>query len=201
MACSKCSYVLEVFDDTCPRCSGAGVPSRQEKAVKPSKWPLCRRHLKKLSLCLAICLVLCLSVRAFVLVPLFKSYTLAQSDNVQEAVLRHTLQHHNPKTMFFIWIEGHDPTDALLGRLSDIPHSLRKGSESKRVRTYDIIGGQSVDKLTNEFGWDISIGDVRWLSPYKAEVSYFKRTVASKCLVVKQKEGWAVERDDTEWMA
>jgi hypothetical protein len=196
MICPKCGYILEDLDESCRRCGGMGVCAQQKTPVQPSHWPVYWAYLKRSALCLAVCLV----AGALVLIPLSKSYSLAHSDNIQEAVLRHALQYHQPRSVFFVWIEGLDPTDEFLTRLSDIPHLLRKGSESKLIPTRDMSGGYYVDKLTNERGRDISIGSVRWLSLYKAEVSYDDRIMGRKCLVVKQQNGWIVQHSEMEWV-
>jgi hypothetical protein len=72
----------------------------------------------------------------------------------------------NPR-VYFISVNGKDPTDEFLKRLQDIPRNLKKASQAKQTKRFP---GWVVDKKTKAPGIVFSANEIRWRSDDEVEV-------------------------------
>jgi hypothetical protein len=173
-------------------------------------------------------------VRFILLVPVLYSFALSQQqaakndlanqDNaVREATIRYQIlvwskdgdkaereaKDTNEKSIamqlnariYFISINGKDPNDDFLNRFHDIPGTVKKASAAKSS-SQDFV----VDRETGRPGIVFKSGEIKWISPSKAEVRggyYCGSLCAAGQIFELNKDGdkWKVTAVRTEWIS
>jgi hypothetical protein len=69
--------------------------------------------------------------------------------------------------VYFVSVNGKDPTDDFLKRLQDIPRNIKKASEGKQTKRFP---GWVVDKKTKQPGIVFSANEIRWINDNEVEV-------------------------------
>lgn len=111
-----------------------------------------------------------------------------------------------PDRVFFISIEGKDPSDQFLQRLTKLAGKIEKVSESKDVQEENSFFSHVLDKKTDEPGVVFSVGRVNWLNGSTAEVEGSYRCGSlcgggSKYRVKHEGKKWVVTPGKTQWNA
>jgi hypothetical protein len=112
-----------------------------------------------------------------------------QEDDIREAVLRYQMlgwasesgkpekssnykdenvaaKHLNAQ-IYFVLVDGKDPTDEFLKSLADVPRTIKKASLAKQTKKSP---GWVVDKKTKQPGIIFRTNEIRWTSETEAEV-------------------------------
>jgi hypothetical protein len=69
--------------------------------------------------------------------------------------------------VYFISVQGKDPSDDFLKRLQDIPRNIKKASEAKQTKRFP---GWVVDKKSKQPGIVFSADQIRWTKDSEVEV-------------------------------
>jgi len=69
--------------------------------------------------------------------------------------------------VYFLSLQGKDPTDEFLKRFQDIPRTIKKASEGKQTKRFP---GWVVDKKTKQPGIVFSANEIRWTKDDEVEV-------------------------------
>jgi len=113
----------------------------------------------------------------------------ATEDDIREAVLRYQMlswgsdgdksernaANDNEKAIakrlnarvYFVSLNGKDPTDEFLKRLQDIPRNIKKASEGKQTKSFP---GWVIDKKNKQPGIVFSANEIRWTNENEVEV-------------------------------
>jgi hypothetical protein len=70
-------------------------------------------------------------------------------------------------SVYFVSVNGKDPTDEFLRRLQDIPRKIKKASEGKQTKSFP---GWVVDKKNKKPGIVFSANEIRWTNENEVEV-------------------------------
>jgi hypothetical protein len=169
------------------------------------------------------CVILTLTCAAFSQSPAVDT-RLADEQDIYAAVIRHQMQNWvsrgdkseaETKTtsdrsiakrlnfkIFFVSINGKDPSDEFINRFQDIPRSIRKLSSvehSKTART-------PLDKTTHLTGIIFDVEKLRWLDRDSAEVNggYYcgGLCAAGITFTVRRENGkWVVKSSQMNWIS
>jgi hypothetical protein len=91
-----------------------------------------------------------------------------RKDDAIEAAIRHRVKRW--PTIHFVSLDGKDPDDKFMARLSDLQGLVRKNSHSVR----DSGGMQKlghIDRLSRQQGQPLRISKLTWQGPFKAELT------------------------------
>ena len=113
-------------------------------------------------------------------------------DDIRETIFRYQFAQfqHSSARVYFLTIEGQDPSDDFMQRFADSKSFVKKGSEARQAP-------HAVVSSTGERGVVCDVGPVRWLDDKSAEVigSYQvgNQSAAHFTLTLKcEKEKWKV---------
>jgi hypothetical protein len=104
--------------------------------------------------------------------------------------------------VFFVSIDGHDPSDELMSRLSDLPRTIKKASFEKPAK-----GPHGpTDKVTGKTGIVFSAHTIRWSGKDSAELEggYYcgGLCAAEYTFKVKREDGkWVVQSSRMSWIS
>jgi hypothetical protein len=132
---------------------------------------------------------------------------VVQEDDVHEAVIRYLADGwKNDDRVFFISLEGKDPSDGFILRLKDLGAIVKKASESKDVAEDKSFFSHVRDRETGKPGVVFSVGKIQWLSATTAEVDGSYRCGSlcgggSRYKVSHKNSGWKVTPGNSSWNA
>lgn len=130
-----------------------------------------------------------------------------REDQVREALVYYLAQDWTgDDRVFFVSIEGRDPSDKFLLRLKGLKNPIKRVSESKDVPEEKGFFSHVRDKATDCPGVVFSVGKIVWVTKNQAEVEGSYRC-GSLCgggsrYRIKydlQKKSWTVAPGDTMW--
>lgn len=130
-----------------------------------------------------------------------------QEDEIREAVVRYlALGWSGHDRVFFISIEGRDPSDQFLSRLKGLAPQVKKASDSKDVKQENSFFSDVRDKVNDKAGVVFSVETIVWTQEYAAEVPGSYRCGilcggGSKFRVTRKGHKWVVEPGATIWNA
>jgi hypothetical protein len=115
--------------------------------------------------------------------------------DICEAIFRYRIQQRGSKGIFFLSINGRDPTDEFMARFSKSSATIKKGSEAYFAK--QPFPGWLLDRATGGHGVRLSVAYVVWVSSDVAVVkggSYCGGlcTDAGTYRVAKQNKHWVV---------
>jgi hypothetical protein len=92
-----------------------------------------------------------------------------QEENIREAIVRYQIATWDLNAkVYFISINGKDPSHEFLSRFKDVRYSVMGKSASKRMK--DVIGWV-VEKKTKKLGVIFDQESIRWLNDAKVDVA------------------------------
>jgi hypothetical protein len=134
--------------------------------------------------------------------------THAERENeIREALVRYLAADWSQSDyVFFISIEGNDPSNQFLLRLKGFTNPIKKVSESKDVREEKSLFSHVRDKATDTPGIVFSVGRIVWLSRNAAEVpgSYRCGSICgggSTYRVKREGRKWVISPGNSSWNA
>ena len=129
-----------------------------------------------------------------------------QEDAIREAVFRYQFAHdasglQKSVKVFFISVDGKDPSAQFLARFRGSKPEVRKQSESRYNPQRRTAIFRTEDRKTGELGLIFSVDRIAFDSPSQAlvEGGYYSGGLASaehRYLVVRQKGKWVVKKDE-----
>ncbi len=104
--------------------------------------------------------------------------------------------------VFFVSLNGKDPSDEFINRFRDVPRSIRKVSSAERSKS----GRRPLDKTTHLTGIVFDAEDLRWLDKDSAEVKggyYCGGLCASGITFTVRRENgeWVVKTSHMNWIS
>jgi hypothetical protein len=129
-----------------------------------------------------------------------------REDQVREALIYYLARGWTGNDrVFFVSIEGRDPSDEFLLRLKKLKNPIKKVSESKDVPEEKGFFSHVKDKATDRPGVVFSVGKIVWVSKNRAEVEGSYRC-GSLCgggsryrIKYELQKKWTVAPGDTVW--
>ena len=125
----------------------------------------------------------------------------AAEDAIRESVIRYQMKDFK-SDIFFVDINGKDPSDDFMKRLSDMPGIVKKASASAFNKENMLV----VDKETGKQGTIFKAGSIRWLSPDAVTVDggYYCGGLCAAGIVfrLRRKHGkWVVTGSKMIWIS
>jgi hypothetical protein len=105
--------------------------------------------------------------------------------------------------VFFVSIDGKDPSDKFLHRLQDIPRTIKKVSASEISKSHKF---PVVDKATGKRGIIFSVGKVQWLDQDSVQIEggYHCDGLCGAGLIFKlhrNKGKWVIQNSRMNWIS
>jgi hypothetical protein len=142
----------------------------------------------------------------FVLVPAATPQSGNNDDDaIREAVARYQIAKWDLRTeVYFLSVDGRDPSDILLKRLSDVNPPVKKKSASKKTK--DLVGGAIVEAKTEKVGVIFDQQSIRRDSEDRADVQggYYCGSLCSASGVyhLQRRDGrWVVTNFEAKFQA
>jgi hypothetical protein len=127
-------------------------------------------------------------------------HTYTQTDAIREAAIRFHI--HQFPQIRFVSINGKDPDDEFLSRFRDLKGLVRKGSQSLHdPQGQHKLGTYYVDRSTGEQGDPLSLFDITWQNPLKAQIKSNSSQNGLTLFLEKNLAGWRVVNYKQRWAA
>ena len=137
-------------------------------------------------------LINCLAILLCSCSPSAKINRVKAQNDIRETIFRYQFAQfqHSSARIYFLAIEGQDPSDEFMQRFADSKSFVKKGSEARQAP-------HAVVSATGERGVVCDVGPVKWLDEKSAEViaSYQvgKQSAAHFTLTLKWEQGkWKI---------
>ncbi len=119
-----------------------------------------------------------------------------QEDDIREAVFRYRIELMQDSGIFFLSIDGKDPSDSFMTRFADLKSGVKKDSGSYVKK--EPFPGWLRDRSTDEKAVSFFVDDISWISLDRVEVrggKYCGGLCADAGIyrVVKRNDHWVVE--------
>lgn len=127
-----------------------------------------------------------------------------QEEDIRESVFRYRMDLPYGERLFFLSIDGKDPSDTFMARFANADRKVKKASQSYFKETTPRTGLR--DRSTDEPGVALAVGTISWLSLNRVEVrgSMYCGSLCADGGIYRlsKKDGrWLVDGYKEEWVS